>query len=306
MSNNRYKRDGRADILDIYFGKDSEQRSSLLIILKNKPHIKIKSKFLSTEIGLREDNNWAVQVSLTNEKYIGVFKVLVSDLIDTVENVVNQGIAEKKIIYRYNEWQSLFDDMGNTALTFAQIQGLLGELYFLKYELIGMYGVEEAIRGWIGPHGANKDFVFEKEWYEVKTKSINKDHVHISNYTQLESIEPGLLVVISCQQTSELSNSAYSLMKLHSSLIEEIRDDELLEIYLEKLAHLHFIPDVSYEEPIFDIAKPKYYCVDSQFPKVKKEEDDKAIFNIKYDLYLPMLEKYIVEDISEWKNTEKV
>ena len=31
MSNNRYKRDGRADILDIYFGKDSEQRSSLLI-----------------------------------------------------------------------------------------------------------------------------------------------------------------------------------------------------------------------------------------------------------------------------------
>ena len=50
MSNNRYKRDGRADILDIYFGKDSEQRSSLLIILKNKPHIKIKSKFLSTEL----------------------------------------------------------------------------------------------------------------------------------------------------------------------------------------------------------------------------------------------------------------
>ena len=42
------------------------------------------------------------------------------------------------------------------------------------------------------------------------------------------------------------------------------------------------------------------------FPKVKKEEDDKAIFNIKYDLYLPMLEKYIVDDISEWKNTEKV
>lgn len=95
-------------------------------------------------------------------------------------------------------------------------------------------------------------------------------------------------------------------MRLHRSIIEEICSDELLEIYLEKLAHLHFIPDEFYEEPLFDIAKPKYYCVDSQFPKVKKEKDDKAIFNIKYDLYLPMLEKYIVEDISEWKNTEKV
>ena len=152
----------------------------------------------------------------------------------------------------------------------------------------------------------NKDFVFENEWYEVKTKSINKDYVHISNNMQLESSEPGLLIVVSCQKTSELSNSAYSLMRLHRSIIEEICSDELLEIYLEKLAHLHFIPDEFYEEPLFDIAKPKYYCVDSQFPKVKKEKDDKAIFNIKYDLYLPMLEKYIVEDISEWKNTEKV
>ena len=305
MQDNKYKRDARADILDIYFGKDSEERSSLLIILKKKPYILIKSKFLSTEIGLREDNNWAFQVSLTDEKYIGVFKILVSDLINTIENIVHQEIAEKKIISRYNEWQKLFDDRADTALTFVQIQGLIGELYFLKYELFKVYGVNEAIRGWIGPNGANKDFVFEDEWYEVKTKSINKDYVHISNNMQLESNEPGLLVVISCQKTSELSNSAYSLMKLHRSIIEEICNDELLEIYFEKLAQLHFIPDESYEEPLFDIAKPKYYCVDSQFPKVQKEEDDKAIFNIRYDLYLPVLEKYIVEDIGKWKNTEK-
>ena len=31
---------------------------------------------------------------------------------------------------------------------------------------------------------------------------------------------------------------------------------------------------------------------------MQKEEDDKAIFNIRYDLYLPVLEKYIVEDIA--------
>lgn len=305
MQDNKYKRDSRADILDIYFGKDSGERSSLLIILKKKPFILIKSKFLSTEIGLREDNNWAFQVSLTDEKYIGVFKILVSDLINTIENVVHQEAAEKKIINRYNEWQKLFDDRADAELTFFQIQGLVGELYFLKYELFKMYGVNEAIRGWIGPNGANKDFVFEDEWYEVKTKSINKDYVHISNNMQLESNVPGLLVVISCQRTSELSNSAYSLMKLHRSIIEEICNDELLEKYFEKLAHLHFIPDDSYEEPLFDIVKPKYYCVDSQFPKVKKEEDDKAIFNIRYDLYLPVLEKYTVEDIVEWKNTEK-
>ena len=53
MQDNKYKRDSRADILDIYFGKDSKERSSLLIILKKKPSILIKSKFLSTEIGLR-------------------------------------------------------------------------------------------------------------------------------------------------------------------------------------------------------------------------------------------------------------
>ena len=305
MPDNKYKRDARADILDIYFGKDSEERSSLLIILKKKPFILIKSKFLSTEIGLREDNNWAFQVSLTDEKYIGVFKILVSDLINTIENVVHQEAAEKKIINRYNEWQKLFDDRADAELTFFQIQGLVGELYFLKYELFKMYGVNEAIRGWIGPNGANKDFVFEDEWYEVKTKSINKDYVHISNNMQLESNVPGLLVVISCQRTSELSNSAYSLMKLHRSIIEEMCNDELLEIYFEKLAQLDFIPDEAYEEPLFDIAKPKYYCVDSQFPKVKKEEDDKAIFNIRYDLYLPVLEKYTVEDIGKWKNIEK-
>nr|WP_321291735.1 PD-(D/E)XK motif protein [uncultured Trichococcus sp.] len=305
MPDNKYKRDARADILDIYFGKDSEERSSLLIILKKKPYILIKSKFLSTEIGLREDNNWAFQVSLTDEKYIGVFKILVSDLINTTENIVHQEIAEKKIINRYNEWQKLFDDRADNALTFIQIQGLIGELYFLKYELFKVYGVNEAIRGWIGPNGANKDFIFEDEWYEVKTKSINKDYVHISNHMQLESNEPGLLVVISCQKTSEFSNSAYSLMKLHQEIIEEICNDELLEIYLEKLAHLQFIPDESYEEPLFDIAKPKYYCVDSKFPKVQKEEDDKAIFNIRYDLYLPILEKYTVEDIGKWKNIEK-
>ena len=92
---NYYKREEGSDILGIYFGKDEDERYSLLIKLKECPKLDIKTNLLETRIGQRKDRLWALQVSLSDSKYYGVFRALVEDLVSVVKNQVNQSIAEK-------------------------------------------------------------------------------------------------------------------------------------------------------------------------------------------------------------------
>jgi len=303
MGENYYRREPSSDVVDIYTGLDENRLNSLFVKMKNKPSISLQSSLLTTRVTQRSDKQWAFQVSLTNDKYLSVFKVLVSDLVSIVSKETIQMVAERKLVQRYSEWERLFEVAKDKLLSPSQIQGLVGELYFINFKLFPVYGVEATIESWTGPDASNLDFSFSENWFEVKTKSINSHEVTISNENQLQSSREGYLTVISCERTSELSKSSFNLMSLYNLIVEKIENHNIRLTFFEKLAQLGFIPSSDYKDYSYTISGTEYYLVSQNFPKVSIPEDG-SISQVKYKLNLPMLSGFRREE-ETWKNIEK-
>lgn len=291
---NKYKLKINTGVMEFYTGYDEKGRSSLFLKFNKEPKVNIVSKTLETNIGKRKDGLWALQISLKNELYIGVFKVLIQDLIDETYLETEQEKAEYKLIERYNQWQKLFDNKLEKKMSLLESQGLLGELFFISEYLIPKYGVEKTIKSWIGPNGANRDFEIEDVWYEIKTKSRNKDTIRVSNEFQLDTEHNGFLVVVDVEKSSEVFLESLSISKLVSKINKLIYNTEIISLFEYRLALLGYIKGS--EENFFVIKKYKIYMVDSNFPRIKKEDDDNCILTIKYDLIVSKLEKFKVED----------
>lgn len=299
LKSNQFIRNSESDIIDIYSGLDDLQRPAILIKLKNKPNVVIKTQVLETNINLRKDNMWALLISLTNNKLIGVFEKLSIDLISSISNEKNQIIAERKLIQRYNEWQCLFEEEANKKLDFKEVQGLLGELYFINNILIPKQGVTKAISSWIGPIGGNKDFQLENTWFEIKTKSVNKNTIHISNKNQLFSEQLGYLTIVDCEKTSSELYNSINLITLYENICNQIKDENTLIDFMKKLASLNFIPSEYYQQFNFIIQGITFYEINDSFPQISISSLENAICNLRYDLSLPALTKYIKGEI-EW------
>lgn len=297
LKSNQFKRNSESEIIDVYSGIDDLNRPAILIKLKKKPIIEIKTQVLETNINRRKDNMWALLVSLTNNNLIGVFQQLSIDLINSISDEKNQIIAERKLIQRYNQWQSLFEEEAKKKLDFKGVQGLLGELYFINNILIPKQGVTKAISSWIGPIGGNKDFQLENTWFEIKTKSVNKDTIHISNKNQLLSEQVGYLTVVDCEKTSVEILNSINLITLYEEICNKISDENILSEFMKKLANMNFIPSEYYKQFNFLVQRITFYEVSDNFPLIVLPPLEKAIYNLKYDLFLPALTKYIKEEI---------
>lgn len=299
LNSNGFIRSMESEIIDVYSGFDDLKRPAILVKLKNKPRIEIKTQVLETNINRRKDSMWALLISLTNNKLIGVFEKLSKDLINSISDEKNQVIAERKLIQRYNEWQCLFEEEANKKLDFNQLQGLFGELYFINNVLIPKQGVTKAISSWIGPIGGNKDFQLENIWFEIKTKSINKDTIHISNKNQLISEQLGYLVVVDCEKTSPDISNSINLITLYEEMCNQMDNEQMLTEFMRKLANLNFIPGEYYKQFNFLVKEITFYEVNDKFPLISLSSLENAICNLRYDLFLPALIKHIRGEI-EW------
>lgn len=303
MNNNQYKRELDSDVLGVYSGTDEFGRNSLFVKLKNKPKLSFESSLLVSKTTLRKDRFWAFQVSLTDNNYFGVFRVLITDLVEIVSREKLQTLAERKLIQRYSEWQHLFEQVRKERLSDLQIQGLIGELYFLNFKLIPFIGIDRSISSWLGPEAGNRDVQLENTWFEVKTKSVNRDSVVISNKNQLISDQEGFLTIISVEKTSEMNSNSYNLLTLNKLIMEQIFNKENERRYLEKLAKMKFVPHDIYKEHSYDVKNIQYFLVNKNFPRVEIPNDG-SIINLKYELNLPKINDFEKEE-EEWKNIEQ-
>lgn len=294
-SSNKYTRISKTHHFGIHVGFDEFNRSSLFVKLSKKPNLAFSNKYLFYECNQRKDQRWGLTISLMDEQYKDVFSKLVDDLVQTVLSTNNPLVAERKFINRFIEWQSLFEKEVNSSLSFTQIVGLLGELYFLKEFMIPKYGANKSLAYWVGPTGADKDFILEQTWYEVKTKSINKEFIHLNSNTQLVSENIGYLTVLTYEKTSIENSKSINLFNLYSDILYSLQLEDLKETFKKKLRDLNFVLDEKYKEVNIQIHNIEFYEVNEHFPRISLDSLENIIFNINYDLFLPGIQQYKTE-----------
>ena len=176
---------------------------------------------------------------LEKEDLLERFCTFCQDLLESILGITDDTEGYNAICNRYASWKRLFKPHHGT-LTEPEIMGLIGELLFLKNEMIPQYGEAKALESWMGPEKTNKDFSIDSVWYEVKTVTASKESVHISSIEQLDSDVTGYLAVYKLEKMGP-TYDGIKLNQLANKIMTLIRNDFYKDLFASKLLSYRYL-----------------------------------------------------------------
>jgi len=287
--------------LDFFVGISINGKDELVLITVNEPAQLISSKALEIEKKKRQDKKWATQICSTENENRDIFAKLCVDLIESSRDVKNEIEGINCVAKRFFAWQRLLSSK-HSVLPISVLKGLIGELSFARDVLSKRYSMDDIISAWQGPDGADRDYIFENTWFEIKSISTGKDEITISSLNQLEVDTDGYIVQFFVDESSSTDASAISVF----SFIENIR--KMLEqnpsayfAFEQKLVNLGYVDKKAYEEIYFTIHGPRYFVVDNSFPKLTTDSVPNGIIKAKYDVSLSCVAEYERAENDIWR-----
>lgn len=144
--------------------------------------------------------------------------------------------------------------------------------------------------------GADQDFQFHRQAWEIKTVHVDASTISISSERQLFSSERLIrLVVMSMEEATE--SDGISLNALVDQLRSRLGDQSVARDALdERLLASGFIGRAEYDRPRFAIGQVRTFQVDSGFPRLTPREVMTGVVDVKYNLMLESCMPFEIED----------
>ena len=278
----------------VFYGLSNEGYLRLSILsLRSGPQMESTKQLRVTQGEESKGVCWTC-FDLLNKEAEPVFYSFCSNLLEAIEGAVDEAEALNKLKIRYIIWKSLFkkETTGNVPL--EAVQGLFGELYFMKKYMFRKYGISASIQSWSGPDALSKDYAIGIDWYEIKTIGASSSCVHISSATQLSSDFPGHLVIIRVEKmASKFSNGESSILELFGSILQTISDETVENIFSSKVASYGInISDPAFSVK-FDVKALNLYSITNGFPRITlKEVPFPEITNVSYDISIAAIKRF--------------
>lgn len=265
--------------------------TAFVLISPMKPPVVKSSRAVSVSVTDNHDGRWKLEFRLNQERYQKKFESFYNEVYSsTWKTDINH--AAEEFISIYNSWKRAFSTEG-FPLTDEEVQGLIGEMSFIRDVLSREYKPREILTGWMLIEKGKQDFIFSEKWYEVKTTFIGSNCVTITSLEQLDCPSLGYLSVIKLKKTSANNPNKVTLGLLVRDLQDYFDQHSLGEEFLTKIGELG-LPSDLYEERVFEIDSRELYRVEDDFPRLKRSEMPVAVGTTKYELYLEPLRKYKV------------
>lgn len=278
--------------LDFFITYDENCNMQMMLISDFLPSVPPSSQQISVRANFRHDGKYALCFSLTDNNLQEQFVSLCWDIMHCTTNIHNKTSGVKAAVKRFCMWQKLFAEDKNKKLSDAEVKGLIGELCALKKVILPCYPSKTAAAGWIGPIGADRDFEFPDTWYEAKAVSLSKDTVTISSADQLDINTNGTLLILRIEKVSQNSPGCVTLNSLAEEVRNSIQDPEAKVIFESRLSSSKYDPaDPQADDPYF-LHQIEWYCVNDDFPRLRRSNLPAAISNCTYTLSIPGLQKW--------------
>ena len=290
--NDKYQRVDVTNPVAWYVGLDEYSRYSLFVITETQPLALVSTKIMNLFIGSRRDGKYGITFSLIEKKSIDLFIHFCEDMISYTRNIKKVENAADSICSRYIQWQKAFIRTECKLLSYEQIKGLIGELCFLKMEMIPRYGAQKAVESWSGIESTDQDFLCDDTWYEVKSTVSGSSSVKISSVEQLDTEMDGHLIVVTLDKTSEADTSKITLNNMVDLVVESIPEKVLQERLMSRLLAYGYYFDKAYDHTGFRYNGMSKYKVDQTFACLRKKQIPISVQNAKYDLVLAAIEPF--------------
>ena len=286
--------------LDFFIGINEKGYDELALITTNEPSQMKSSKALEVEKNQRKDGRWATQIASVEIENQGIFARLCVDLVESSYNVQSEKEGLGKVAARFLAWQKLFATMHET-LPLSVLKGLIGEIHFAQYLIEKGVSKDDVLQAWQGPEGADRDYVLNDKWFEIKAIATGKDKVTISSLNQLEATTRGFLVITDVDESSKTDPAAVSVSEEVEKMRQFISDaPEASKLFEEKLVSLGYIDKPAYNDIYFRVGNVNYYIVEKDFPRLVTDNVPLEIVAVRYDLSLVGIAPWKVGESDIW------
>ena len=243
-------------------------------------------------IDLKKTNT--IRFSFLVDDVSSLFYTFCEDLIEHTRELPSGENGYQIIINRYYQWKKLKVKKKKELLSESEIMGLIGEVLFLRDELIPLVGDDKALFSWSGQELTHKDFSYDDIWYEVKTISSGKQSVRISSLDQLDSDIDGQLVVYSLEKMSEAFDGV-TLNKLVLDVMNCFESQENKDSFINKVSAHGYEYNDYYERFVYAVSGLYRYSVNPDFPKLTHAMMPNAITKANYEIDISLLSKFLIE-----------
>lgn len=278
--------------LDFFITYDENRNMQMMLISEFLPPIPPSSQQISVRANPRHDGKYALCFSLIDSSLEEQFVSLCWDIMHCTINVPSKTAGVKTAVRRFCMWQKLFAEEKNKKLSDAELKGLIGELCALKDVILMRYSSQTAVAGWIGPIGTDRDFEFSDTWYEAKAVTLSKDTVTISSADQLDIGAEGTLLVLRIEKVSQNTPGSFTLNSLAAEVRNSIQDPEARIMFELRLSSSKYDPADPQAEEHYFLHQIEHYCVNDDFPRIRRSNLPTAISNCTYTLSISGLQRW--------------
>lgn len=273
--------------LSFFVGVDNLAKPQLMLISDFEPRQMVNSRAISVVAGKRQDARWAICFVLTGLSVKDEFMRLCWDLVDVSKSLNTSKDDINYVLMRFTKWQHLMEHGRSGLLSDSIIKGLVGELLFLEQEAFKNYGKPIAVQGWVGPNGADRDFVYADTWFEIKAADPSATAVGISSVEQLDIDQEGQLVIFFLESTSPTASASISLTEQVNRVRNQLQGDpEAALLFENKLLELGYIDRKEYNEYVFVERGRKFFCVNESFPRLRRKTVPIGVQRVEYSISL--------------------
>jgi len=268
----------------------SSPPTSLVLLCQREPRSLRSSRGICVQ-KYKRDNNWALEFSLASEGLSGNFSAFCKDMIESSRNV-DLDDSTDFVAAQYLKWKELFRQITN-GLDKAKIQGLMGEMMFLKDVLIPRYGEGVAVDSWVGPYKNKQDFQTPDMWYEVKTITEGRNDVKITSLDQLDRSDKGRLVVIKVRDSSPVTGKCMTINTLYRQVMDILSPWSQCK-FQAALHSIGFECNEMYEEFTFEVLSIAEHEIMDDFPRIRRSKTESGVISAEYEISLDAICKFEV------------
>lgn len=281
---------------DIYAGVDSSSFVLLATgIHARPPNIATDSSSLDYFRQQRKDGSWLMVLRLRQNGLETVFGRLCQDLADAAEGVPDEKALVVLFRERLNLWRKLFQHGGSGFLQPHEIKGLIAEMLVLELLIRdGERDVHETVSGWIGPLGADQDFMYSDRAIEVKAIGPGAESISISSLEQLGCAVPMDLILATLRPATPGEPGAIGLNALAARIEGMIAESpEALNIFKERLLEARYVEHEFYETVLFEPTSIAAYAVRDTFPRLVRDMVPAGIVGASYSIGIDSIAEFI-------------
>lgn len=286
---------------DIFLGISPDGLKCLILVLPDDFsfdfHPVEREKLSLTKL---PSKNYVV-LTLLNSDFQDLFDDLIVSMYNFIRDVKQPGDYSEIFTQTFHKWSKFFDRVEGERLPKSVIQGLFGEIVYLRRLLNENPAakVNNVLEAWRGPYDQGHDFILDDRHVEVKTRLVANSSVRITSEDQLDQLEgKGLeLAVVAVDPDDPSGLTLRELVREIADSVAAMLGD--ISIFYTVLSQKNLVPGnlADYDDFTFKPCEiARYDCLDPPaFPKVIRSELPEAVFRVRYSLNTAKLDDYLIE-----------